>query len=327
MSMMLRLRQQILTPSMSATEISKRQFHVKSAESVTLLETIGRSFLTGYGNAVGSRTSADARALLEQVPRRFRGFAYEGAAMGYAILDGLGLAGRGNVATFIAGPADRHVYMAYVGVGWALARLPRMRWRRAWAPDPLLGWLALDGYGFHQAYFHTRRYIEEQFQHRRFSWPPDSPQDGVGGYPDRAIDQGIGRALWFVDGTDVERIADRIASFPVHRHSDLWSGAGLAATYAGGVDEQELQAFWKLAGDHRPQVAQGSAFGADARVRAGLVTDHTELATSVFCGMPAREAAAVAGDARADLPADGAIPAYEVWRRRIGERFVSLGRC
>ena len=30
--------------------------------------------------------------------------------------------------------------------------------------DPLLGWLAIDGYGFHQAYFHTARYVGEQYQ-------------------------------------------------------------------------------------------------------------------------------------------------------------------
>jgi hypothetical protein len=313
----------MLTPGAAAVKVSKRRFYAKDADSVALLETIGTSFLTGYGYAVGTRTIADARERLETVTRRFRGFAYEGAAMGYAILDGLGLAGRNNVATFLAGPAERHIYMGYVGVGWAYARLPRWRWRKVPISDPLLGWLALDGYGFHQAYFHTRKYVHERFQDAGAGWPLEFAD----GYAGRAIDQGIGRALWFVEGLDVERVAARIATFPEHRRADLWSGAGLAATYAGGVDEAELQKFWMSAGEYRPNVAQACTFAADARVRAGLVTDHTELATGVFCGMPPDDAAAVAGQAREDLSPHGPVPAYEVWRERIAHQFASHRRC
>lgn len=323
MSTILRLRRQMLTPSISNVKLSKRGFHEKTPESVERLETVGRAFLAGYGYAVGTRTIAEAQERLESVPRPFRGFAYEGAAMGLAILDGL-FPGGERVPTFLAGPADRHIYMAYVGIGWAYARLPRWRWRKVPLGDPLLGWLALDGYGFHQAYFHTSRYVHDRYQDRTYAgWPAGFATE----YTARAIDQGIGRALWFVDGTDVDRVAARIQTFPESRRADLWSGAGLAATYAGGASEAELQKFWSLAGDHRPQVAQGCTFAADARVRAGLVTDHNRLAASVFCRMTPEEAAAVAVGARIDLPPDGAVPAYEIWRHRIAHEFVSLGRC
>lgn len=288
-----------------------------------LLETIGYSFLTGYGHAVGSADLEAATTRLEQIPLRYRGFAYEGAAMGYAMLDGLGLAGRQNVAAFLAGPGRPHIYMAYVGVGWACARLPRFRWPSVLPADPLLCWLVLDGYGFHQAYFRTRRFVEERWQEPATKWP----YPGAADYANRAIDQGIGRALWFVEGTDVNRVADRIATFAPPRHRDLWSGAGLAATYAGGVDESELRDFWELAGEYRPNVAQASAFAAEARVLAGLVTPHTELATSVFCGMSPEQAAQASRQIQADLPADGPVPAYEMWRERLAHRFASLGRC
>jgi len=292
-----------------------------------LLETIGQSFLTGYRYAVGSPTIADARANLETISRRFRGFAYEGAAMGYAVLDGLRIgrrnAARDLVPTFLAGPGDRHIYMAYVGIGWALARLPRWRWRRLAPADPLLGWLVLDGYGFHQAYFKTRRYVDGQYQDPGLPWPAGDP----GGYPARVVDQGIGRALWFVEGTDVDRVAARIGTFREARRRDLWAGAGLAATYAGGVDEPELRKFWSLAGPYRANVAQACAFGAEARLRAGLLTEHTELAAEVFCGMSPQAASAVTVAARSDLPAHGSVPAYEIWRDRIAQRFGSQGRC
>lgn len=323
MSVILGIRRRILTPGESNVRLSKRGFREKNAESVVLLETIGRSFLTGYGHAVGTRTVAAAREMLETVPRPFRGFAYEGAAMGYAILDGLGLSRRKHVPAFLSGPAQRHIYMAYVGTGWAYARLPRWRWRTVPIADQLLGWLAVDGYGFHQAYFHTRKYVHERFQDQN----PPCPSASARNYAPRAVDQGIGRALWFVEGADVVRVASRIETFPEHRRADLWSGAALAATYAGGVDEPELQTFWSLAGDYQRHVSQGCSFAADARVRAGLVTDHTRLATKVLVGMPPEEAAVVAARARLDLPPDSSLPAYEVWRQRIADQFVVIGRC
>jgi hypothetical protein len=186
----------------------------------------------------------------------------------------------------------------------------------------LLRWLLLDGYGFHQAYFHTAQYVEQQFRDTRFGWP-----DGPSSYVDRGIDQGIGRALWFVGGTDAELVCTTIEKFAPQRHTDLYSGAGLAATYAGGVEEDELELFWKRAGGHRPMVAQAAAFAAEARVRAGLVTPFTGRATQVFCGMTPEEAAAVSIKVRpASAEPVGGVPAYEVWRQRIAAEFVALGR-
>ncbi|MGH8881603.1 MAG: DUF1702 family protein, partial [Stackebrandtia sp.] len=261
---------------------------------------------------------------LETIPTQFRGFAYEGAAMAFAIRDGLPLGGGRHVTEFLAGRADAHVYMVYVGIGWAMARLPRMRWPRADALDPLLRWLVLDGYGFHQAYFQTAKYVDGQYQRDRFPWPADV----IGGYPNRAIDQGIGRAMWFVGGCDTTRVATMIDSFPERRRADLYSGAGLAATYAGGADESELHAFQAHAGVHGGVIAQASAFAADARVRAGLVVPHTHVATQVFCGTTPERAAQRAQEVRpdaAELDAEGVLPAYEAWRRRVANEFVPSG--
>lgn len=312
------LRRKILTPNMSATRLDVRGFHQKNVSARTLLETIGATFLTGYGFAAQARSVTEARQHLETVPEQFRGFAYEGAAMGFAIRDGLpGPRGR-RVASFMAGPAERHIYMAYVGVGWAMARLPRWCWPRLSAPDPLLRWLALDGYGFHQAYFHTRRYVHEQYRDPAVRWPPGGPR----WYADRVIDQGVGRAAWFVGGADARQVARLLDRFPEPRRADLYAGAGLAATYAGGADEAELRWFWRHAGPYRPQVAQGAAFAAGARVRADLVTPHTELATGVFCGMSAADAWQVTEKALPDAADTGQQPAYEIWRRRIAERLL-----
>ncbi|HEX5594957.1 MAG TPA: DUF1702 family protein [Micromonosporaceae bacterium] len=317
------LRERVLTPDISETRLVTRGFHIKNESASQLLETVGVSFLSGFRYAAGARTPSDAENQLETVDREFRGFAYEGAAMALGIMNGLRLTQGRAVERFLTGRADRHVYMVYIGAGWALARLPRWRWQVVLPAAPLLGWLALDGYGFHQAYFHTKRYVHGQYQDESLRWPADR----TGRYANRVVDQGIGRALWFVEGADPDRVVRSIERFAPHRRADLFSGAGLAATYAGGATEAELEAFWDRAGSYRPNVAQGCAFAAKARVRAGLVTPHTPIATSVFCGTSPERAAAVTDDAMRDLPNDGPEPGYELWRQRIAEQFVSSGRC
>jgi enediyne biosynthesis protein E3 len=317
------LRRRILTPNDSAALLDVRGFHKKNPAAQEILETIGKTFLKGYAFAAEARTVADAERNLETIPTRFRGFAYEGAAMGFAMRDGMPFGGSGHLAAFLGGRAGVHDYMAYIGLGWAMARLPRFRWPKSSAIDPFMRWLVLDGYGFHQAYFRTRQYVEEQYQDPRFSWPAEGPQ----WYAQRAIDQGIGRALWFVGGTDPGVVADLVAKFDERRKADLFSGIGLAATYAGGGDTAELHALLDIAADYRPQLAQGSGFGAEARVRAGLLMPHTEQATKLLCGLPAQQAAQITHDTRPpSAAAEAGVPAYEVWRQRTASEFSSLRR-
>lgn len=317
-----KLRRRILTPPMSETKLSVRGFHEKTPESRDLLEKVGESFLLGYAYAAEAGRATEAEVPLEQLPTRFKGFAYEGAGMALGVRDGLPFGSRHHVTDFLAGAAARHIYMVYVGVGWSLARVPRFRWAAATAgiTDDLLRWLVLDGYGFHQAYFKTEKYVHQQFQEPHFPWPVDDRD----GYADHAIDQGIGRATWFVCGTDPELVAATFAKFDEHRRPDLYAGAGLAASYAGGGDEDELIRFRELAGDYRAHLAQGSAFAASARVFAGLVIPHTVLATRVFCGMTPEEADDLCTVARPAGPENGE-PAFEIWRRRIAEGIVAKG--
>ncbi|MFV2174358.1 DUF1702 family protein [Actinomadura sp. LOL_016] len=322
-----KLARRVLTPDKAETSLEKRKFHVKNAGGREVLETIGESFLAGFGHAVGTGAPEEIPRLLQPVPTRYRGFAFEGAAMGFATVDALTFARGRRTDAYLRGTGDPHVYMAYIGVGWAMARLPRFRWPKPPA-DALMRWFPLDGYGFHQAYFKTDQYVHRHYREARFPWPAHDPH----GYADRAIDQGIGRALWFVGGTDPDVVAGLIEGFAPGRRSDLYSGAGLAATYAGGADEDELRGFWKRAGEHRPFVAQGSAFAAEARRRAGLETPHTEIGTRVFCDMDPDRAAQVCVEARpgreeAMEEDGGAQPAFEVWRRRIADEFAAKGRC
>jgi hypothetical protein len=308
----------VLTPNVSETRLDVRGFHKKSPEAQALLERIGATFLEGYAYAAEARTVADAAERLEQLSDRFRGFAYEGAGMGFAVRDGLPLGPTNLNERFVAGPGEPHVYMVYVGMGWAMARLPRFRWPKAADLDPLLLWLLLDGYGFHQAYFHTDRYIDQQYQDPAFPWPAKASSD----YANRAIDQGIGRALWFIRGSDPVLVTSTVDEFEERRRGDLYAGIGLAATYAGGVTEAELTTLWERAGAYRPQLAQGSCFAVECRIRAGNLVPHNELAARVLCGLSALETAKVALDRRPEGAVAGDLPAYEVWRQAVADAFA-----
>jgi enediyne biosynthesis protein E3 len=316
------VRRRLLTPSIAETSLEKRGFHRKSAAAQERLETVGKTFLIGYGDAMEARTPPDAVAALERVPDWLRGFAYEGAGMGFAVLDGLPFGRSDNVERFLADPrADEYRYLIHVGIGWAMARIPRFRWPKPESLDPVLVPLVLDGYGFHQAYFHTDKYAIGRYRDPAFPWPGGDH----GWYAGNAIDQGIGRAAWFICGTDVDRVADLIETFAPKRRGDLWAGAGLAAAYAGGVEEEELRTLRRRAGEYRANLAQGAAFAADARVRADIVPAHSALATEVLCGAPPEDAARLTRDSRPADEAEGQLPAYEVWRQRTAAQLVSLG--
>jgi hypothetical protein len=309
-----RVRKRLFGLSLDEASFARRGFHAGEPGARVRLEQIGYTFLTGYHVALGED---DPRALgvrLDAIESDLRGFGFEGAAMALALLDTLTPWNSSRWHRFVSGPAAPHVYMAHVGFGWALARLHRLHptiERPLARLDPLLRWLALDGYGFHEGYFYWRRYVHGL----------EVPR-GLSGYALNAFDQGLGRSLWFVEGAGVTQIPATIATFPSSRHADLWSGVGLACAYAGGVDSASIHALGAAARPYESHLAQGVAFAAKARLRAGNPVAHTELACRVLCGLSAEEAAGVTDAALEQLPPDGEVPAYEVWRRRIRAEFA-----
>lgn len=321
------LRKRVLAPDTSETEFTKLGFAVDDAPARAQLEHGALQLLIGFEIGIEQKTQAALVTRLETLQREYRGFAYEGAVMALAIRDAMSPGGNTLTETFLAGPGyddgpgSKHIFMAYMGIGFALARLPRMLWRRALpeqsrlADHGSLNWLAVDGYGFHMAFFEHRKWVDAQYRARRYPWPW---QDA---YSHRAMDQGIGRAMWFVHGGNVERLLKGVDDFPPDRRADLISGAGLAASYAGGVDEQALEALVSGAEEYRDELALGAVLALRARVVADLVTPHNETAARILCGRTAFEASEIAREEIADLPEDGAVPTYEVFRQRIKKHF------
>lgn len=288
----------------------RRGFASPDPAARSRLEHIGRTFIRGYLAGLDEPSGAVA-ARLDAVEPELRGFAYEGAAMALALLDGLTPWRRDRLRRFSSGAGARHVYMCNVGAGWAMARLGGRVDRVLAQLDPLLGWLAVDGCGFHEGYFHWPATVRARLLP---AWLPRHARP--------VFDQGLGRSLWFVEGACSSRIVPTIAAFTSDRQADLWSGVGLAASYAGGVGPTTLERVRAAAGPYRDHLAQGAAFAAKARLRAGNPAPHTELACQVFTAVSATEAAAVVDAALDGLPEDVEAPRYERWRERVRAHFA-----
>lgn len=267
------------------------------------LELALRRFLDGYHLALASTTTADlARRLDAEIEPNFQGFAYEGAAMFLAIMDYLTPWQPSRVDAFLAEHGADHDYLISVGIGFAIARIPwarRSPLRYALRYPPGLAGLVLDGYGFHEGFFHSARTI------RRGERPR-----GITGYAARCFDAGIGRSLWFVCGADPERLRDTIRRFDAARQPDLWAGVGLACTYAGSA-YQDLAQYETIlrrlvahAGPHTPQLAFGVACAAGARIKAGNATAWTARACETILDLPAAEAGALVNDSWAAANAE-----------------------
>lgn len=292
------------------TRVARRGFSVDQPEVRDRLEAIGGHFAWGYNHALRCGSLAELARDLAGYPGASAGFAFEGAAMGLALADWL-TPGRRMFDAYIAGPARPHEYMAWVGLGWALARLPVSPERALARHHNLNKWLALDGYGFHEGYFHWPRSVRGQRRPRRLT--PEAAQ---------VFDQGLGRSLWFVCGTKPLSVATAIGLFPAPRQPDLWAGVGLAAAYAGDAGRIGWQTLRERAGAQGCALAQGVVFAAQARRRAGLELAETDLACAELLGLSVPAAASIAVQT---VPPDAhSLQAYQRWRLAIQQCCAAL---
>jgi hypothetical protein len=303
----------LLEISPREVEFDRRGFTCSNPEIRDHLETVGRTFLQGYSAAMAHDDQNSLARELDQIQPEQRGFAYEGAAMALALQDGIMF--RNNAfSRFAKGAGRRHIYMLHVGAGWAYARLPWTwhRIERAFAKlDPVLRWLAIDGYGFHQGYFVGKTQAIS-----------DLSASGLSEHGCHIFYQGLGRSLWFIDGADVRRICSSISQFSPLYHNDAWSGVGLACAYAGGIAPAAITELRQESGLHAAALAQGAAFAAKARQLAGNPAPHTDMACSIICQMPAEQAAALCDTAFARINPLQSCP-YEDWRLLLQKSFMS----
>lgn len=276
------------------------------------LEDGVRAAVGGYHAVVDGGSLADIMARIEPVPAPLKGYAHEGVAMGLTGLDCVAPR-KSRFREFLCGPGDDHAYMAHIGAGEALARMRRRPESfLARLEDPVLRWLVMDGYGFHQGFFNRAKYVGRQVV-PGFLSP----------YARRIFDQGVGRSIWFSTGADVGHVGAHLAAFTPDRHADLWLGIGVACGYVGGVSRQEVERLREVSAQHWARVAIGAAFAARGRHRAGNPQSDTDLACEVLCGTDSLGASKLVEDAFAGLPTRMNRPGYQLLQTNLFEAITA----
>lgn len=273
-------------------------------------QPVAHSLVEGYHASLEDSRIEVLGNRLDRVDKELRGFAYEGAGMGLAALD-LIAPWKKRLSAFVDGPGAPYIYPIYVGVGLALARMHRQPERYLQQLDPVLCWVIVDGYGFHEGFFRQHQTVNHHGVPKRLS-----------AYARRIFDQGVGRSIWFANGAQVERVHSLISAFAEDRRADLWSGVGLASAYAGGASKDELVTLTEKAKFYLPQLARGAAIAAKGRIQADNLAAHTEMACQLYCGISSREAAHMTDLAREGLTMAGVESAYELWRQGTQARLA-----
>jgi hypothetical protein len=284
-----------------ALDLERRGFATASPEVGRILESVVESFAAGYNHVLDPA----ARPGPAELPQALRGFAMEGAAMSATLLDLLTFSGGRRLATALHADGDRYQHLIHIGAGWAFARLHRRPWGQGNAgSQPVLRWLAWDGWGFHEAFFHPDRVFARHLVERR-----------ARGAMLPIRDQGAGRALWFYAGAEPAAIGATIAGFPPERRSDLWAGIGLAACYTGAQPADVLQELLRVAAGYDDHLGQGAAFAAKAHVLSGAVPVPSALAIEMLTGTePASAADWTDRSLAAVINEPDSAESYQRWR-------------
>lgn len=290
-------------------DFDARRFSTHRPDAREGLEAKAAGFIRGA--RLLARGSSDVHAALETMPSEIRGFAYEGAGFAAAFL---AVERRdGSLTQLLDGPGVGYRHLVHTGVGWAMREF---HWRspKPWSLDPLLQWLALNGYGFSSYFFASPRGRALLVSQLR-----PTPAG-------RVIAQGVGRALWWDACADHRFVLDKVAGADLEVRSDLLCGAALAAVYAGHGEPGAGASFMGAAiSDDSALVGVGALFGAVARYAHGNA--GPEVADRLHQFLPAEtpESADVIASRAAVLVVGHQRPdSYLSWQRRIGEQLSTL---
>jgi enediyne biosynthesis protein E3 len=275
------------------------------------------AFITGFNTALEVSLSELLVGQLEGLNDNCRGFGYEGAGMGLAVSDYA--RNKTLVSNFLQGQGAKYPELIYVGVGCATAALKKDLVKKLPQIEPMQRWWIPDGFGFFTGIYQWEDSVERQIVPAQ-----------VKGYALRAFDRGLGRRMWFALSGESQTVAKAIVKFPESRQADLWSGIGLASTFAGGAERETLVKLKELAGDYASYVALGSTMAAKCRYTADNIVDYTNFACSILCGMTASQAGEIVTKVIEDInvdpqePLNVKQPAFETMRENVRSHFVKV---
>jgi hypothetical protein len=279
------LTERVFGLSPRAVSFAERGFDCADATVRASLEQVLRVFVAGYNVALRGR---DYTLVSEQLANEFDphhvGFAFEGAGMCYALFDLLTPWTRSRLRAFTDAAAQKHDYIATVGAGFAVARIPwgrRLLDRYLQSLEPAVAWCVIDGYGFHQGIFH-REWFTVECREPPAALPP---------YAQKLFDAGVGRSFWWTQGASPTGIRRAIDRFPEVRRAEMWCGIGVAASYAGGVEERVLWELLEQSGAWSGDFLSGFFLSARMRQKGENPSPWTDRACTALLKMTTEEAA------------------------------------
>lgn len=303
------IRKQFLGLPLSEADFKVRKFE-EGHDAQERLELVAKTVVQGYNTAVEHGLGPDLMAIATSIDKELQGFFNEGIGMGLHALDTFSFSKKKQFWSFIEGEGNHHEYMSYIGAGLTCAVFKKP-FKKLLDKGSVTSWLALDGIGFYYAMFKTPKVLADVYV------PKKIKADAF--YLDR-FDNGVGRALWFYASGEPQKIADTIKQFPESRRGPIWSGVGLAATYAGGVTEEKLRKLRALSGEHCLQLGQGSILAIHTRFTAGNPSTYNKMATAVLVGSTAEECEKIASAYKAKLEEkkyiDG-VPSFKIFLQNV----------
>jgi hypothetical protein len=282
------------------------------------LRLSSNAFISGYNTTLEVGLSHIILSELQSFDINLRGFAYEGVGMGLTMIDYTSFGKESKFQKFVD-ENPNYTSLAHIGAGFAISVLNKDIEKSLAPMDPMQRWWAMDGYGFYNGIFKWKQSVQKQFVPRK-----------VTGYALRAFDRGLGRSIWFLFSADINRIVNELKKFPESRRADIWSGVGVASTYAGGVSEETLRNIKATAGSYASYVSLGSTQAASARYLANNIVEHNDLACSVYCGMSAENVAKLTIDVMKGLKINAKEkvfvkqPIHETYRETIRTKLMEV---
>lgn len=236
------------------------------------METIQNTFLHVQDIFFESPDWKRHVAELESTDIEFRSIAYESASMSIALEDLKQGEQLTNWLQFLNEVASHHATQVHVGLGWAFSQT--LKNPIVYLPElnPMMRYRVLDGYGYYEGIFRRRRSI---INHLKLQ-----VEDTIAS---SALDQGIGRSIWYLNKGNIADAKAMIEGFAVERHKDLWRGLGIAIAYVGGCNEETLQEIFTKADSYKTQLTTGAVMALVSRDAAKYITADTELVCNVWC--------------------------------------------
>ncbi len=287
--------------------------------SVSDANKLSGVFFRFLGQAVKGSDPFELARRVNELEVRWRSVAAEGSAMGLATLD-IVLGKKTRWSHFKQQIHQCYTPAVYLGRGMAIGLIkPRCQFHQD-IQESMFSWLTVDGMGFTQAFLHHLHKVGKS--------PGLLPLHDCDSKTHQNIfDQGVGRFLWINHGHELPVLVAIINKQEKHRLADLWSGVGVASTFLGSVDKENMQYLKQEAGIYAPDLAVGASLACRTRLADGSRMPHLNDVIETLCGVNAQECAEMGEQMMDQLSPFGVTISgihysnYHVWRKRMREFF------